>query len=214
MVTQNTNELLTKELQEQLIKIAPTAYSISGYAPTESSWKLTLDQICQIIKRQTKAYIPDVSDVTIDINHKSGSIYAYVWLPKNSKFICNKELEGNDSAISKTMTKFSPEIKEYMDKFCLKENKRIFQEEKNLPLAGILVQIERFMKIEFDENGFEYGKLFGEKYKKRATISLTCNFTKGDDNRFGKFSYLQVDKSLKGIGDVSAPKPRRSYNAR
>ena len=213
-MAENVNKNITQEQAEHLKKIAGTAYSINGFAPTESGWKLTADQICQIIKTWTKDYLSDLSDVTIDVNHKTGAIYAYVWIPRQSKNICNNELNSGNSAINRTMLKYSKELKEYMDKFCAKEDRRIFSEERNLPLAGIRVQIDRFMKLEFDENGNEYGKQFGEKFKRKTRIELTCNFAKGDDGRFGKLQFLQVTKSVRNNFATLAPRPKKSYNAR
>lgn len=208
------NVNLTPQLQEQLVKIAGTVYSVNGYAPSKSGWDLTPDQICSIIKHWTRGYLKDVSDVTLDINHKTGAIYAFVWIPSNSNHICNRELEGNNSAINRSLTKFSSELKEFMDKFCSKEDRRIISEERNLPLAGIRVQIDRFIKLEFDENSYEFGKLFGEKYKRKTKIKLTCNFQKATDGKFGKLLHVEVIKMVKSNFNNWSPKPKRSYNAR
>lgn len=205
---------LTSEQQEQLMKIGCTSYSISGYPPTSSTWKLTPDQVCSIIKKHSKAFLDDVQDVTLDINHKTGALYAYVWIPKSSRHICDNELNNGNSAINRTMTKYSPQLKEYMEKFCAKDRRRVFSEEKNLPVAGIEVLIDAFMKIEFDENGYEYGKQFGETNKKKTRLILNCNYAKDDDGRFGKLLYVQVEKTLKTAYNSMSPRPKRSYNAR
>ena len=112
------------------------------------------------------------------------------------------------------MIKFSPALKEYMDKFCDKDKRRIFNEERNLPLAGIEVRIDAFMRIEFDENGYQFGVTFGENYKRKTIIELTSNFSKGDDGRFGKLMYIQVKKCVKDRLRTATPKPKRSFNAR
>ena len=213
-MAENAKRTLTPEQQEQLMKIGGTSYSISGYPPVSSTWKLTQDQICSIIKKHTKVWLNDVADVTLDINHKTGAIYAYVWIPKSSNHICDNDLNTGNSAINRTMMKFSSQLKEYMEKFCAKDRRRVFSEEKNLPLAGIEVRIEAFMKIEFDENGYEYGKQFGEANKKKTQILLTCNFAKDDDGRFGKLMYLKVEKTLKSVYNSMSPRPKKSYNAR
>ena len=205
---------LSPELQEQLVKISGTAYSISGYPPTSSEWEFTPDEICDIIKRHTSSILKDVSDVTLEVNHKSGAIYAYVWLPKNSKNICDNELNSGNSAINRTMMKFSPALKEYMDKFCEKDKKRIFNEERNLPLAGIEVRIDAFMKIELDESGYQFGKLFGDSFKRKTVIELTCNFAKGDNNSYGKLMFIRARKYIKNRLRSQVPKPRKSFNAR
>ena len=205
---------LTEAQQQQLVKIGGTSYSISGYPPVSSTWKLTPDQICSIIKNITKSYLNDVTDVTLDINHKTGAVYAYVWIPKNSHHVCDNELSGGQSAIHRTMIKYSPQLKEFMEKFCAKDRRRIFNEERNLPVCGIEVLIEAFMKIEFDETGYEYGKQFGEMNKKKTQIILTSNFTKEDSGKFGKLMYIEVKKTLKTAYNSMLPRPKKSYNAK
>ena len=183
---QNQNENFGRN--EDMNKLKATGaltYSMSSYAPCEAGWQLTKSQICDIIKNQTKAFLDDVQTVTLEINHKSGMISAFVWIPRNSRHICNNDLKGNNSAINRSMTRYSSEIKEYMKKFCLDGDARIVQEEDGMPLAGIRVAIDRFMKIEFDENGNQYAEKYGTKNQKKARIELTCNFKKGDDGRFG-----------------------------
>lgn len=205
---------LSSELQEQLVQMAPTSYSISGHPPVSSSWMYTPDAVCDIIRTHTLPLLKDLSDVTLEVNHKTGAVYAYVWLPNNSKNICDNELNSGHSAINRTMTKFSPALKEFMEKFCEKDKRRIFREEGNLPLAGIEVRIDKFMEIELDVNGFQFGKLFGDAFKKKTKIDLICDFTKGDDGRYGKLTYIRATKSLRNRLRRATPKPRRSFNAR
>ena len=210
-----TNEIkLSPEIQEHLVKISGTSYSLSGYAPTKSGWELTAEQICNIIESHTKAWLPDVTDVTLDINHKTGSIYAFVWIPSKSKNLCNNELNSGNSAINRTLQSFSPQLREFMDKFCAKGDKRIFGEDSNQPKSGMRVMIDRFMKLEFDESGYEFGKKFGDAYKKKTRIELTPHYSEGDNSRYGKLNYLEVTKSVRNNFNTAKPRPKRSYNAR
>ena len=209
----NERNLLSPEKQEQLIGISGTAYSISGYPPTTSTWELTADQITSIIKNHTKAWLDDVKDVTLDYNPKTGSLHAYVWIPKRSKHICDTELKANDSAINRTMTKYSKEMKEYLEKFCAKDRRRLVSEEKGMDLAGIEVLIENFMYIEFDINGYEYAKQFGDSYKKKTDMQLKVQYDRVKDGRYEKFLYLTVEKKLRSAFKTQTPKPKKSYNA-
>lgn len=211
-ISKEEYEKLKRE-REQLIKISGTAYSISGYPPTESGWKFTEKQICDIIQEHTKAWLPDVQNVSLDHNPKTGALYAYVWLPKNSKHVTNTELQSDKSAINRPMKKYSPQLKEFMEKFCEKSKRRTLQEQSNLPYVAIEVLIENFMKIELDENGFKFGQSFGEKYKRKTRITLTADFVKTDDNRFGRLNFIQATKSTKVSFSTLSLKPKRSYNA-
>ena len=207
-------KVLTENQQEQLVKIAPTAYSTSGFPPVASEWKLTYDQVCSIIKKHTKAWLDDVQDVTLEHNRKNGALYAYVWIPNNSSHICDTTLSGGNSAINRTMRKYSAPMKEYMEKFCAKDRRHVFSAEGSVQLSGLEIMLDKIMKIEFDESGYEYGRQFGENNKKKTKVVLTCNYSKEDDGKFGKFLYLQVDKSLKSSFSSITPRPKKSYNAR
>lgn len=204
---------LTPELQEQLVKIAPTAYSCSGFPPASSKWEFTVDQVRQIIKKHAKTYLNDVADATVEANHDTGSIYGYVWLPKKSKNVCDNELNTQSAAINRTMTKYSKELNEFMDKFCAKNRKRVVAAQDD-PLVGIEIKIDEIMKLELDEQGIQYGKLFGDPYKKKTRITCYGEFTKADTKRYGKLCLIHVEKAMRSSYKFSTPKPRKSYNAR
>lgn len=204
---------LTPELQEQLVKTGNVAYSVSGYPPASSTWIFTVDQVRQIIKTHAKKFLNDVSDATVEANHDTGSIYGYVWIPKNSKHVCDNDLNTQQAAINKTMTKYSPQLKEFMDKFCANNRKRVVAAEDD-PLVGIEIRIDEIMKLELDVEGVQYGKLFGDAYKKKTKIKCYGEFTKGDTHRYGKLCLINVEKSQKTSYRSRDPRPRKSYNAR
>lgn len=208
------NSIDSEKKTRRLIDSAITAFSVSGYAPSESTWCFTPEQVIDIVTTYTKAYLEDLSDVDLDINYKTGEIAAFVWIPDNSRHICNNELKNSRSAINRKLYKHSKEINEFMDKFCLPSDKRIYKEETGLPKVGIRVQIDRFMRLELDDSGNEYAKAFGDRYRRNTRIMLQGIFSKGDDGRFGKLNYIKVTKSLKSSFGVSRkPRPKRSYNA-
>lgn len=208
-----TKKILTDEAQEQLVKIAPTAYSCSGFPPNSSEWEFTVDQVRQIIKTHAKTFLSDVADATVEANHDTGSIYGYVWIPKNSKNVCDNELNTQNSAINRTMTKYSKELNEFMDKFCAKNRRRVVAAQDD-PLVGIEIRIDEIMKLELDEQGISYGKVFGDEYKKKTKITCYGEFAKADTKRFGKLCIIHVKKSMRTSYKFSSPKPRKSYNAR
>lgn len=205
---------LDEQKIKMLCRIGALSYAVHGYQAVSSEWDLTVDQIKEIILKITKGYIDDVQTATVEIDHRRGALYAYVWIPKDSKNITDNSLKSGNSSVNRSMTQFSKNIKEFMDKFCLKENKRLLPANDN-SLKGIEVAIERFMRVEFDENGFEYGKLIGQNYKRKAKLTLVPHFVDGDgDQRFGKLQYLEVSKRVNTSAAARDPKPRKSFNAR
>lgn len=202
---------MTAEKFEHLKKMAPPVYSISGYMPTTGTWKLTPEQIKSIVARIAKGFLSDISDVTLDVNHKNGRVAALVWIPSDSKHLRDTTTLSEISAIRKPIVRYSSELKEFMDKFCANDCKRTVNEESGLPVVGIEVLLERFLRIEFDENGEQFAREFGTgKFKTKLT--LFAHFVKGDNSEFGKLRYIQVEKSIKSDFDRFEPKPKKSFN--
>lgn len=208
---------LTEEKQRMLAKAAATGYSISGYLPVSSEWKLTEAQIKDIIMRITRQYLDDAKTVTLMVDHRSGAIYAYVTIPANSKHVTSHKLNNSDSAIKRSMKEYSQQMKEFMNKFCEKNNQRLLPGERNNSVLGIQVEIPKFMRIEFDENGYEYGKQIGDRFKRRTKIKLYPNFLRpkdGVNGNFGAFNFMRVIKTIEGDVDKDDWRPKRSYTVR
>lgn len=216
MAQQNaTNQLdLTEETKRLLARVGCTGYSIHGYQPSAGEWRLTLEQVKEIIFNITKTYLDDIREATVEIDHSKGNLYAYVWIPTRSKHITNNDLNVGNAAVRKSMIVYSTQMKEFMEKFCDKNCRRLLPEEHDNDIRGIEVNIAKFMKIEFDENAFEYGKITKDAFKRRTRISLRANFLSGDDGRYGKLQFLEVRKEVKSSIQNYQPRPRRSYNAR
>lgn len=215
--SQNSNAPLNLDEQKQkmLARLGALPYTLHGYQSVSAEWDLTIDQIQEIITKITKGYLEDLQTVTIEIDHRRGALYAYVWIPKDSKNITDNTLKSGNSSVSRSMISFSKNIREFMDKFCLKENKRLLPAGNDNTVKGIEVAIERFMKVEFDETGFEYGKQISQGFKRKTKLTLIPHFVDGDgDQRFGKLQYLEVSKRVKTNFDTKNPRPRRSFNAR
>ena len=100
-----------------------------------------------------------------------------------------------------------------MDKYCAKGERGIIPADNRVPLAGIKVATETFLKIECDENGSQFAKKFGEGNPRRSKLSLTCHFAKTRDGRFRDLQYIHVSKTSSGAKSYH-PVPKRSYNAR
>ncbi len=191
--------------------ILPTAYNIAGLAPTASIFRLTSDQIKREVLAIARTFIPEFTDCTLEFNNKTGMVYTYLWLPNNSSHLRDTSTMDGNSAIKKPIFRYSNEIKEFMGKFCRKDNQRTFNDENGMGKAAVEVEIIRFMQIIFDNDGSQYTKQFGGR-KIRTDISLTANFRKGDNNRFGAFTFLQIEKKVQSELTQLEPKPKKSYS--
>jgi len=191
--------------------ILPTAFNIAGLAPTASVFRLTSDQIKREVLAVARTFIGEFTDCTLEFNNKTGAVYTYLWLPNNSTHLRDTSTMDGNSAIKKPIFRYSNDIKEFMAKFCRKDNQRTFNDENGMGKAAIEVEIIRFMQIIFDNDGSQYNKQFGGR-KMRTDISLTANFRKGDNNKFGAFTFLQIEKKVQSELTQLEPKPKKSYS--
>lgn len=212
---QGNGSTMTKEKFDNLVKISPTSYSLSGWTPTGTQWRLTESQIEEIILRISKTYLDDVVDVSIIVDHHTGGLTAYVTIPNNSHHITSNDLKSDKSVIKRSMRTMSKEIKEFMEKFCMKNHRNLIKG-ANSNNVGIEVDIMKFMKIEFDENGNAFRKEFGN-HNRKTQITLYPNFFKGREGSggaYGQLNYVRVEKTLPNRLDTSKWKPKRSVNIR
>lgn len=198
---------------DHLAKIAQTAYSVSGYAPSLSEWQFTREQIEDIIRNHAKDYLNDVTDATVEIS-RNGELFAYVWIPSNSPHITNSELNNANSAIKSTLRRYSPQMKEFMDKFCDKNAKRLLSPEDGGSVRAIMVRIDKFMEVELDRNGYQFGKTFGDKYKRSLNIKMQAHYHKESNGTLGRFKYLAVSKASRDNRGRRRPVPKKSHNVR
>jgi hypothetical protein len=100
-----------KKKLDHLTKLCSPAYSISGYMPTAATWKLTPEQVKTIVLNIVKRFLNDVQNVTLDVNHKSGAVNTLVWIPIDSKNLKDTSAMSDNSAIRRSLTRYSPELK-------------------------------------------------------------------------------------------------------
>lgn len=202
---------LTPEQTKVLIQSAPTTFNLSSFTPTASVFKLTKDVLRSELLKQAKSYISDFSNLTLEINNKTGAIFAFVWLPNDSPHIRDNSTITEGTVIKKPIYRYSKEMKEFMDKFCESNDKRTFSDENNSPLVGIKIRIDVMLRIIFDESGYECQKRYGTQNKIRSRISLTAHFKKGTDSNFGDLKYIEVVKKLSSDVVQMDPRPKKSF---
>lgn len=206
--------VLNETQQKLLVKLASMSYSVSGYVPVESVWKLTPEQIKNVVFRIAKSMLPDIDYVTLETNPKTGAIEAYVWLNNRSRHLRDNTTMNEQSAIHRPITRYSHELKEFMGKFCAKDKARTVGETTNYQVVGIEVLLERFLMIEFDANGEKYANEFGVNGKPQTRLRFGADYNKSNDDKFGKLRYIEITKSTKSEIAQLEPKAKKSYQAR
>ena len=206
----------TDEELEGLIKMAQIGYNLSGVAPVEATFLYTPSMLKTIILRSAKNYIADIKDVTFYINHKTGDVGIYCWMPKTSQHLVDNTLQNGNTQLSRPIMRYSKDLKEFMDKFCLKGEKRVIPDQNSRSnLVGIKINISPFLEVEMDRKSIQYSSKFNTK-KEDYRIKIKYEFTKpgrGSGDNFGDISKILVSKTKPSYRESVAPRPKRSFNA-
>lgn len=210
----NNGFVLSDELKEQLIRMAATSHNLWGLPPSASEWTLTESQLRDIIKMQATAYLDDITDITMEGNPRSGMIDTYVWIPSNSHHVVDNSLKSNGSIIAKPMRVYSKEMKEFMDKYCFKNEKRLFNDENRSAKSGVRINLETVLKIFFDERGQNYEKVLGTRDRRNKKVTFR-SILRENDNRRGYLDVigLHVRKAYVSRDNGDRPVAKKSYNA-
>lgn len=208
------NSVLTDELKQQLIRMAATSHNLWGLPPSASEWTLTESQIRDIVKQQASAFLDDITDITLQGNVRTGMIETYVWIPSNSHNVVDNSLKNNGSVIAKPMRVYSKEMKEFMDKYCYKNEKRLFSDEKRSPKSGVKINLETVLKIFFDERGQNYEQVFGSRDRRAKKVTFRSILRENDSHRgYHDVIGLHVRKAYVSRDNGDAPVAKKSYNA-
>ena len=195
-----------------------TAYNNGGHPPHESKFIYTYDQMIEVIEKNARVWLDDLTEATIEPT-KDGKLAAYVWIPRNSKHIVDNSLKNSNSAINASVQSYSPQMKEFMDKFCEKKMKRLINpnERERSEIVGIEILLENLLCIEFDVTGYEFGKKFGDKYRKKTNIQIIPDFRPVDSSdgkkKYTKISNIAVIKYF-GRRQTGSKRPTPCFNAR
>lgn len=161
-----------KENIEGLKKLSSIAYSLSGWLPSSVSWELTKEQYTGIILKFAKQFLgEEVRGVQIDPDRKNGMyiIRTYILLSKNSPHLFSNELNNPEYAVKKKVRKLSNELNEFMKRFCTQDMDQVIYDDS---FNAIEIDAMRIIKLEMDEQGIEYGKIYGEEYKRKYIVTV------------------------------------------
>lgn len=209
LVMTNTN--LSKEQAGSLVEKAVTSFNTAGFTPVASIFRLSPDQLKTKLLEVCKTFIKDARMVTLDIDNKRGTIGAFLWLPDDSSNIRDTSTMAGNSVVRKAIYRYSPELKQFMDRFSPSDSKRLFAEENSMHLVGLPIMIDRLMFIIFDSNGERYNKEYGLAVKAKTRIRLCATFGRGDEHTYGKLKYVEVRKEINSDLFQREPRAKKSY---
>lgn len=205
---------LNEKEQQNVKSLMQMAYTVSGHEPSKVTWDYTVEQIRSFTKRILCDFVEDISQVTIEHEPKTGAIHCYAWINRNSHHLTDDSLKKESGGlINYNMTSFSPKMKELMDKFCPKNNKKLFSDQsRNSNLSGLEINLERIFQIELDINGVQFSKEWGSRQNNK-NLEIVPSYRKGKNGPFDNLDCISVSKRAKNSFTNNRPTPKKSYSA-
>ena len=185
--------------------VSAIAVTMTGRAPSAVVWQYTEADICEDVKNLLKPLVSDITDVTIEPYEKD-KIMAYAWLSSNSDHVVDKS--AKNMVINRPIHAYSKELKELMDKYCPKDQKRPVASDYG-KLIGIPIDLFAVFRVLMDIDGKYAQDQVGNSVK--SNLQLNATFRKSDDEKRGKLMYLEVIKTTK---HAASRKPRPVRNMR
>jgi len=209
---------LTKEnatyLREitRIIPQANTVFNLAGFTPTASQFKLTEAQIKSSLLMACKKFISDFTEVTLSLDHRDGTLTAYVWISEESPQICDTSLRETNAVIKTSITKYSGELQKFMDRFGFDKEKRFVLAGNNLPLKSLKIDIVKLFRVIYDDTGREFSNIVGgRQINTTINLKLECYEGSSRESHYDSIKYLSIEKVHIGSADVH-PEPRRNAN--
>ena len=199
------------EVKDYVKNIMAGAHTLSGFVPTKVEWTLTEGQICKMIKQHASAFIKDIVTVTLIVNKRTGDMTGFIWMYKNSPDLNDPELRKGESALGRSITRLAPNVKEFMEKYSRKNEKRLVESQvgRRSDIVAIAIDVQNVLDIEFDTRGLNFETTFGSRPKRRIETNYIPNFKNG---KFATVTVLkQPPNQTRDWSDVAVPK--MSYNA-
>ena len=223
----------TEEQKRYLAKSGQIAFSLQGFLPDACSWKLLRKDIIEIVARIASKYIDDVKAVSISYESipraKNGrednvvtqiSPIAYVWLPKDSPNLVNRDLAKNPNVIlncpiesrSKGVIEFAKRFTLHGQLKLINRNEYRSDGRHNNDLVGIKVMLDKILKVEFDYGNNEYCKQFGNEFRRNVNIVFEI-FPSKKPGKFPDIEYMLITKKIeKHVIDNTDLVPSTSRN--
>ena len=206
----NVNE----EILERMI--TPVTFNTVGAPPNRASWDFTPQQIRKYVKEQSRKWLDDATDVSLEPNGK-GDVLTVVWLPNNSKHFKNSVTEN--TVINMSLKEYSSDLKDFVSKFGVRGDGKNANKppEAIVPsvsdarnFTGIRINLERFLRVMLDADNIEYNKTFNENKRPNCRLQATWHFKEYKDRKYDTIEYLEVSKIEKNPFRDNAPRATRA----
>lgn len=209
-----------KNIEPGIAKEVSIAHTPSGLAPSMVSWDLTESQICkktkeiivpilQMNENEVEVYIEteDVFENTPEhIKKRHLELNLFVWIPSKSKHLVASHDQSMAVLGNKTITRFSPELKEMLDKFGMKNQQKAWKDKNNSNRTGFLLDFRKIASLLFDQPGTFARNELGEGRK--TSLDIIPNISKEN----GKLISITFQKSA-DTGFRSRPQAKKSFRA-
>jgi hypothetical protein len=203
---------LTEENIEWLKKlkrmVSNTSFNAGGFTPINGGFRILIKDLKVCLLDACRQFIPDFYDVTIDHDKHTGMPHAYVWIASNSPHICDSSLKNQSNSLFKTnLIRYDVDIKKFIDRFGLKNQKRFFPGVNNRDFMSLELNLDAMFDLIFDRNGSQFAYEIGGR-KKDCIVTERPYY--GDEPRnFEDLKAIDVMKKLKdgvntGKGDLIA----------
>lgn len=202
------------EKLSKLYEYAYWGYNIPGIEPEFVEYRMEFKQIEELILRVARSYVPEFDTVTVvdspiyDDKHgkklsKHPIAYrldAYITLPSNAS--CLRTKEDPDAIIRIRQDSFSPELISFMKNYGYYDKPKLEERGRsrnNRGIRAIRLAVENFLLEEFDHNGADFRRRFGDNPNKRKLHSRIALIVDRDDpNRYQLM--MSPDQLMKNLG--------------
>lgn len=199
--------------------VSPIAYNMMGLEPVSVDFAIDPKTLENSISEYVRGFLDDAFKCTFNLQ-PTGKIETFVWLPRMSRHLVNKAtLNNKKAAIAKPIYEFSKEMNEFMNAFCEKENRKVFEPGSGKQYLGVKFELAKMLQLLFDNNGnmartkLQELEKAGFKFKSinpgHYNIALTPHVADGNFER--GFISLHVTKSVIGRNKNVDLKPIRSF---
>lgn len=216
----------TNEQKRCLARTASMSYTMGNYLPQEVIWTFNKETIIKIVEKTTLTHgIDEIDSVTLGRapftyhdnetgeNRTDKIPVAFIWFKPNSKHLVDKRLQNTNSFIKTPLRRYSDELKKFASIYGVGGklnhingyNTGIENGKRSTGKKGdaIVTDLMKFMAVELDINGVEFGKQFGNEFKERLVMRLVDIDLKRVDGGDPE------DKEIREI-TISLSRPRRT----
>lgn len=192
--------------KDALVDLTCLAVTTTGRRPSSVSWELTIDQIIEETSNLVKSLISQVTEVTIEVNQRTGNIMAFAWLPANSDHLIDTSMRNY---VGKSIPSFSKEVKELIEKFSPRETKSVIPPQKGTGnnLSAIPLDLRKVLSVLMDESGNYCKSQYGVGVKSRLELRPIFHENAAKDR---KLVGISITKSTT-VGHYRHPKPNPNF---